>query len=192
MADSRARRKALRGREIRVVELVFDTRTSFEPEDIRHEGGKKERFVEVCLKNVENHLERARNPRADAELAEFEATTQSDCTKRGCVQRKAKRVFDILGSELAGGEWAKFLGFPLELAAAEGDQKFVAKLVEAEEAIASAVHAAVRGGSEEMVDFPAGERRVYRRPGLSRQDSSPRCGTSRQAGDDAVVSAQGG
>eukprot|EP00903_Cladosiphon_okamuranus_P018251 g16790.t1 len=78
---------------------------------------------------------------------------RSDLIRRDYLGGNAIRVFDILNSELTGGEWAKFLGFPLELAAAKGDQEVVAKLVEVEAAIASAVHAAVRGGSEEMVDF---------------------------------------
>eukprot|EP00752_Nemacystus_decipiens_P008428 g7532.t1 len=54
---------------------------------------------------------------------------------------------------MTADEWAELLGFPLELAAAQRNREVAAKLVNAGAAIAGAVHAAVRGGSERMVSF---------------------------------------
>ena len=154
MADSRARRDALRGGEVRVMGLVFDTRTSRDPDNTRLEDRKKERFVGACLKHLKNYLKKSSNPQTAArKLDELAALTEADDGQRSCLRRHAKRVFNLLASGLTGGEWAKLLGFPLELAAAVGDRALAAKLLKAEAEIASAVHAAVRGGCQEMVDF---------------------------------------
>lgn len=152
MTDLRARRNALRGAEISVVELLFHTRTSVDRDDIRHEKTSKKHCVEVCLKHLKDRLKKLSTPRADKELSMMEAAEES-YSLEWYLRRNAKRLFNVLGSKLTGDEWAKLLGLSLALAAANREKTVATKLINAGAAIASVVHAAVRGGSKDMVNF---------------------------------------
>lgn len=69
MADLRARRKVLRGAEIQVVELVFDHRTSGDPDNTGTEDEKKKIVAEVCLQHLKDQLKILPTDRAGEELA---------------------------------------------------------------------------------------------------------------------------
>lgn len=152
MADWRARRKALRGQAKRVVHLVSFARIwTDDAEDDAHVEKNRKQFMEACLNRLKNESSFSDEERHLLKQRERELE-QRDYLQ-GILRGYERRVLDILGSELNTDDWAKLLEFPLQLAASAGDKELATKLVKAGAAVGSATHAAVRGGSKEVVDF---------------------------------------
>lgn len=137
------------------MELVFKHSKADNLEEFNHERKKRDRFLEVCLSHMRSHLKKLSSDEADEQLAWTKEKEQkwAECRCFTLLEGMEERVFDVLSSELTFGDWAEMLVFPLELAVSTGDKRLAAKLVKAGAAIGSAVHEAVRGRSQEMVDF---------------------------------------
>lgn len=72
---------------------------------------------------------------------------------RESLRGEGERLFNLVAREGSGEQWAKLLEAPLECAAGEGDVGLSERLVEAGAGFGAALHVAVEGGHERIVDL---------------------------------------
>ncbi len=71
---------------------------------------------------------------------------------RDALQGVERQALDLLSEVITSEQWVQLLKDPLDRAVAQGKRGLVRKLLQAGAEIGTAIHAAVRGGHEEIVD----------------------------------------